>query len=167
MNEKIEFPYNYIPFLLSTIFLLCCSIFIAGYFLGKRSTLQDFISRVQDESFSDKIYSSLSTLYDNCSSEDKDEVEEDKTCEDRGYAEPSADDLYYAPLAGFSTQKAAEKYRQLLEDRNIHVAVVKRGKKWYQVVTSPMSKNTLLNMIDDLKRRDRLAEISIVKITPE
>jgi hypothetical protein len=39
-------------------------IFISGYFLGQRVVLEQFTTRLEQDSLSDKIYSSLCTLYE-------------------------------------------------------------------------------------------------------
>jgi hypothetical protein len=39
-------------------------VFISGYFLGQRTVLEQFATRLEQDSLSDKIYSSLCTLYE-------------------------------------------------------------------------------------------------------
>lgn len=39
-------------------------VFISGYFLGQRTILEQFATRLEQDSLSDKIYSSLCTLYE-------------------------------------------------------------------------------------------------------
>ncbi|MFI5332798.1 MAG: SPOR domain-containing protein [Candidatus Babeliales bacterium] len=39
-------------------------VFISGYFLGQRAVLEQFATRLEQDSLSDKIYSSLCTLYE-------------------------------------------------------------------------------------------------------
>lgn len=48
----------------ATIILIGFFVFMAGYFLGQKKALQQFSNKLELDSFSDKIYSSMYALYD-------------------------------------------------------------------------------------------------------
>ncbi|MFA6065956.1 MAG: hypothetical protein WC707_02125 [Candidatus Babeliaceae bacterium] len=91
MNQKkddnfLEIHYTYVPWALSGFFLIIFGIFVGGYFLGKKSAIQDIMHQMKQESFADKIYSSISTLYDTY-----DIDEEEKPEEEKNYTEQKGD----------------------------------------------------------------------------
>lgn len=79
----------------------------------------------------------------------------------------------YARLCGFGSKAAAEGYVKKLAKREItahiteRVSKTPRGRKifWYQVSTETMPKNVLIGLIDEIKRRDKLSDVSIIDMS--
>ncbi len=162
--------------------------FIAGYFWGKKSALQEFADQIKNESFSDKVYASLCSLYDvppettasrqvpsqevNENSENKSikDDEKDKKNENGQQVQEDAP-RFRALLIGYATENQAQAYVDSLVRRGIEAQIIKhsstsaRGKKkaWFQVVTMPQSYLLTQKVVERLSIEDRLAGVSIVE----
>jgi hypothetical protein len=166
--------------LVSILLFLALSIFVAGYYWGKKSAVEQLMESLDQESFADKIYISM------CSWDESQEDAKDKELDSRGNDMPmeqssemeeeegeeptsSSSQLYSAQLAGFGSLKAAEAYHLRLQKKGIPAHVVKRqsitakGNKriWYQVVTPGMDRTTLDELVKRLIQEDRLTSVSI------
>ncbi len=78
---------------------------------------------------------------------------------------------YYAPLIGFGSKKAADKFVALLKDNPLEVAIKERtstglhGKKkvWYQVVTQQYTdKEELENLVAHVVKKEHLSGVQVV-----
>lgn len=64
-NEQgIFIVHRHAAWIVSLIIVWSFFAFISGYFLGQRALLEQFSTRLEQDSLSDKIYSSLCTLYE-------------------------------------------------------------------------------------------------------
>lgn len=186
----------------SAIIIILFCVFVAGYYLGKRTALQEFSQAVEQGSFSDHIFSSMCSMYEAKDEPSGEEAEVSDVTEQQAPAEvapvdtpdaaesavkntvqPVADEAaqvaessaihqkYYAQLAGFGTQQAAQKLTQRLAQRGITTHVKKRpgktpkGRKttWYQVVTPTYNDKEELTQITGLiQRLEHIKDIRIV-----
>lgn len=190
--------------LASALIFMAFVLFMAGYYWGRRSIMNQFSEQLQQESFADKIYSSMVTLYDipeevrdavpldvgpheestkldiqsgTVTGEAQPEVfSSDGSSPDGSSSEASEQERilptrYYAALIGFGTCSAAHIYARKLQERDIPVRVIQResktarGKKrlWFQVVTEPMEKEKLEDIVQHLSVRDALSGIEVVE----
>lgn len=129
-------------------------IFISGYFLGQRVVLEQFATQLEQDSLSDKIYSSLCTLYEvdneaevndndtdasgegeetsseNEQGESGDSVQVLEPCVQQVAAESKPSESktkhYYAPLAGFGSAEHAYAFADRCTKKNIKVVVKKK-----------------------------------------
>lgn len=171
-------------------------LFVSGYYLGKRRACEEFAFG-DDVQFAQKVQSALSALAGRGETEESSEsdgevtvTEIDTGTENGGpVAEPTTgSEIADAPecvcktepkacarLCGFGSKIAAESYVKKLGKREIpahiteRVSKTPRGRKifWYQVSTEAMPKNVLMRLIDEIKKRDRLTDVSIIDIHDE
>ncbi len=177
----IELYHYQVTALIAIIFMLYLVTFLAGYFWGKKSALEEFAEQIKNESFSDKVYASLCALYEQQGDTGTsaaiiplgDSVEEPSQG-DSGNNEPQEKALgaFVAQLIGYGTEKQAQLYVKALERRGISAEVVTRtsmtarGKKrvWYQVISQAASYEETQRLAERLAIEDRLAGVSIVEI---
>lgn len=183
----IEMPHYHLTGLIAALLVLYVVTFLAGYFWGKKSALEEFAEQIKNESFTDKVYASLCALYDQsgdinnnqhaAQSSNGSEPEEGVTqalltsLEESEDKDATSAAQFVAQLIGYGTQRQAQLYAQSLERRGIAVTVVERtsvsarGKKrvWYQVVTQPASYEDTQRLAERLAIEDRLAGVSIVE----
>ena len=177
-------PNRHLSLLIAGLLFLFFTIFMSGYFLGKKFMVKTFTQKIQEESFGDKIYATTlamgdvnneQTILSSEENKKKSElvstlniVKEPDTIEKEEQLKDEK--LYYAQLCGFSTEKAAQKFADKLLSKNISVEVKKRMSKtakgrvsyWYQVVTAPYNnKNDLSLLTDRLIREEKLKDVSI------
>jgi len=152
-KDKLILDSRQTAWVVSALLLLFFFVFMVGYFLGKRQSVEQFSHALDQESISDKIYSSLYASYEGktgiervdptinsdttginqshttdaaqliASSSDEEVVQAPFT------AQPQATVTYYAPLIGFGSQKAACAYVQRLLDRGFPVELKTRTSK--------------------------------------
>lgn len=84
-----------VAWLVSANILVCCFIFIAGYFLGKKNAAEKFYDKIEQDSFADHIYYSMCSMYDNGTVEKNNgggtEAAEEKTASETTDKESSLD----------------------------------------------------------------------------
>ncbi len=160
------------------------AVFMSGYFFGKKHMADEFVLKVEHDSFADQISASLCALYDQELESDflqqdtaihsesplmaHQELKADSAVEvDRnGVENPEVSTSYYAQLIGYGTQKAAEQFAQKQKAKGICVSVKTResqtaqGKKttWYQVVTEPFADRQALDQLAQRIARDEKIE---------
>lgn len=167
----------------------CFCIFISGYFIGKHKAFTNRRNELQEGSFADRMYYSMSSLYTNQETqEERSGAEVEK--ESSGTAGPElamaaavneempnavtiqSTDRYQAELIGFGNLSAAEKFASRLAKRNIAVLVKKRTSttakgrtlNWYQVVTDIFSnKEQLEALVETLTKVEKLKGVTITK----
>jgi hypothetical protein len=183
----VEIHHYQITGLIAAILMLYVITFLAGYFWGKKSALEEFAEQIKNESFSDKVYASLCAMYEQpteaAPAQPVDEAPQGQACgpeleekEKMAGSEAesptgSAVGNFVAQLIGYGTEKQAQFYQKALERRGITAEVVTRtsstarGKKrvWYQVVTQPASYQETQQLAERLAIEDRLAGVSIVE----
>jgi hypothetical protein len=146
-----------ISWISAALLLLFFFVFMTGYFIGHQRSLRSFSTKLDQESFADRIYSSLYALYDKGDEEDADEQDDSEEQENApgekkteslidAAKQPAAQAVvensvtkpiesavsktyYYAEIAGFGSKVAAEKFAQRLHAKNIKVQINKRQSK--------------------------------------
>ena len=175
-KNKLELNQNHIQGIVACVLLGTFFIFMAGYYWGKKSAVEQLAGQFEHDSFADKIYSSMCSLYETPEVEPEVELESESDKETpEETTQKSSEPLYYAQLIGFGSEKPAYDYVQKLRKYDIIATVVERvstsprGKlsTWYQVITEPMDKNSLTALTERLVLQDRLTGIKIVELTPQ
>ena len=124
---------------------------------------QEAMVSSEDELKSDTIKNSEEVLVEIDSAENR--VEE-------AVENVKREDLFYGKLAGFSDQKAAQRYTEKLIKRGYEVYVKKYSykkkssgpwKTWYQVVTPPLKKELVQEMVDYISAKDNLHDSVICR----
>lgn len=164
--------------------ILCGTLsFIAGYYWGKKKGAEEFALYVNQQSFADKIYSSLCTLYDayddEASNEEKDDDGIKKNSEESSASEPEASEtpleFYCAILCGFGSQKAGLDYVNRLQAKGVKARLATRTSKtpkgmtktWYQVITMPADYESTIQVAERLKKEDKLTNVMLHKVQNE
>ncbi|MCX5921714.1 MAG: SPOR domain-containing protein [Candidatus Dependentiae bacterium] len=216
-NEGLFVRNRHVSMIVSGVLLFNFMLFVGGYFLGQRNSVTAFTNKIDQESFSDQIYSSLCSLCDSGDTEESSEDEEngassvasldpaqaevksanndtqdvtvgsalepvsvvqsaladnndnvDDVSDDKD-ATPSAE--YYAQLAGFGTEHAAEQFAQRLARKEVSVVVKKRQSRtsrgkfvaWYQVMTEKFDdKSELDSLVKKLEQEEKLKDVRII-----
>ena len=178
-------------FVVSGGLLFSFIVFIGGYFLGQKNTVDHFSNKVEQESFADQLYSSMCMMHENKDNElnESEEVvvvqveqpEISKATQvvtqapvqeaEKSLVNDEPQKQYYAQLVGFGTEKAAQQFRQRLRKKNIDVIVNRRRSKtskgktvsWYQVVTQKFNdQDNLNNLVETISEQERLKGVRIV-----
>lgn len=174
----VEIPHYSLTAAITLMLLLYVITFVAGYFLGKKSALEEFADQIKNESFSDKVYASLCSLYEQPGEaivnthSSAEEVQETLLEQEENDLKLQDEKNFVAHLIGYGTEKQALAYCKALERKGITASVVARssvsskGKKkiWYQVVTAPGDYQSIQNLVGRLCLEDRLAGVSIVEV---
>jgi hypothetical protein len=171
--------------------LICAAffIFVSGYFLGKKMVLEELAAQYDDECFADKVYQSFALFAGSEPGEQSEgeevEQESDQPGEQATQAlrdvEQSQEQKQeperpaYAQLCGFGTKLAAELYVDRVRRRGISVAIVERKSRssrgrvitWYQVVTQVMNRPELEELVQKMKKDDKLTSIQIIDVASE
>ncbi len=174
----VEIHHYQITGLIAAMLMLYVVTFLAGYFWGKKSALEEFAEQIKNESFSDKVYASLCALYDQpadaganqTQAQSVDEIPQGESSSEQEEKEKPTG-VFVAQLIGYGTEKQAQIYVKALERRGIASAAITRtsttarGKKrvWYQVVTKPAGYEETQRLAERLAIEDRLAGVSIVE----
>ena len=182
-SQGLFVPNRQLSFAVAGFLFLAFSIFMAGYFLGKKKAVEQFTERMQQDAFADQIYTTvLSTTQDLPSATNSllvaslnDDVvpsqlvSHDEIVLDNAVLEDNAQH-YYAQLIGFGTEKAAQLFVKKLSVKGIETEVKKRISKtvkghssyWYQVVTAPYTnKNDLTALVDRLAKEENIKDACI------
>ncbi len=159
-------------------------VFLAGYFLGKRRMCEE-LAQGDEVRFEDKIHRALTNLANRAGEPADEEEDQDSTLKNEetasvtsseqdltSKAEPSAVKAY-AQLSGYASEAAAKAYAGKLLKRGIKTSVIDKTSKsgrgrrvtWYQVVTETMNKSDLVELVEGIKKRDKLSNVSIVDIS--
>ncbi len=157
--------------------------FIAGYYLGKKKSAEEFARYVSQQTFADKIYSSLCTLYDTYEEEAYNNVEEkeeeQKRTEDATTSSKpesgTPKELYCAVLCGYGSQKAGLDYVRRLDAKGVKAriatrnSVTRKGKNkiWYQVISEPNDYESTIQLAERLKKEDKLTNVMLHKVQTE
>lgn len=145
-------------------------LFVSGYYLGKRSACEYFVFG-DDVQFARKVRTALNSFSGR--TDEQDQEEESNQGEDESDNSVSKTNTQaFAHLCGFGSHAAAQAYVDRLAKRHVGAHVVERtstsnqGRRitWYQVVTDAMDRNELLTLVADIKRCDKLTDVSIVDL---
>lgn len=159
-NAVLYLTNRQVSWLTASTVLLAFFIFIAGYFLGQKKALESLHVTAGQTEEALITEGDKALLDDNLISLGKqEEVFEQKQKQ------------YYAQLIGFGTLRAADRFADRLQQKNIPVRVVEKhsktaqGKKiiWYQVVTENFDKkDDLIVFTQRIEKEERLNDIRIV-----
>lgn len=176
-----------LSFVVAGNIILLFTTFILGYFWGQKYAVEHFVDKMHNGSFADQIYSSLFSLQEGSSIPGnsvqspimadteqpicKEESDPQDTTITHFDNKPIVSTNYYAQLIGFGTLKAANRFVNRLQKKDIPVEVKKRISKtvrgktiaWYQVVTKKYTdKSVLEKLVAILKKDEKLKDPSIV-----
>ncbi len=181
-----------LSFVVAGSIILLFTTFILGYFWGQKYAVEQFVDKIDNDSFADQISSSLFSLQENNTIPEDNMQSADMTTTEQFRCSKEVDQQdimthvvhnviankptvsstsYYAQLIGFGTLRAANRFVNRLQQKNIPVEVKKRisrtvrGKKitWYQVVTKKYSdKSVLEKLVTILKKDEKLKDPCII-----
>jgi cell division protein FtsN len=185
-NQGLFVPNRQLSVVVALLLLLSFSIFMTGYFLGKKKAVEQFTENMQQDAFADKIYTTvLSTVQENQSSvetallvTDADErvdlsvqsINQEISAIEQEVVAQQQEHHYYAQLIGFGTEKSAQLFVKKLAAKGIETEVKKRISKtvkghtsyWYQVVTAAYSnKNDVSVIVDRLAKEENIKDACI------
>lgn len=182
MNDKSLQDTTLIQISVALIVIASVS-FLAGYYLGKKKSAEELVRYVSQQTFADKIYSSLCTLYDTYEDEAYNNVEEkeeeQKRNEDALASSKSevaiSKELYSAILCGFGSQKSGLEYVHRLDAKGVkarlltRTSITRKGstKTWYQVVSEPLDYESTIQLAERLKKEDKLTNVMLHKVQNE
>lgn len=140
--------------IVALLLIIACFIFVAGYFWGQRTAIDQLLNTVERDSFADQIHYSMCSIYDQkdeengdqepTNNEDDSEQSENEGNEPEVTIEVVADakktekteikqinesKKYVAQLAGFGSEKNAQQLVQRLHIKGITVSLKKRQSK--------------------------------------
>lgn len=163
-NNVLYLTNRQVSWLTVSIVLLSCFIFIAGYFFGQRKAIEQLNELIDQKLVVDTVH----TQHDVASQE---YVPHDSTEPLIIHNKHNVDKKYYAQLIGFGTLRAAERFVDRLQQKNMPVKVVERHSKtaqekeiiWYQIVTEHFdNKDDLIACVQKIKVEEKLNDIKIV-----
>lgn len=158
-SDGLFIPSRQVSMLMAGLLMMFFVTFLSGYFFGKKYMVEQFIAKVEQDSFADQIYSSLCALGDYDPEElraiaiqDQEQVEQnvydlptqelvqaDAEEESIGVSDsnecapvvvlPENSQAHYAQLIGYGTEVAAKKFAHRLLQKDIPVQVKKRISK--------------------------------------
>lgn len=146
---------RHVSWSLSTLLFMIFFIFMVGYFMGKKRSMDQLNYKIDQESLTDNIYSSMYALYDGkVKPESADTIDPDEEVAENDSTEDSAleqtiDVLshekissevtapisisdgheYYAQLVGFNSERTAQQFVQKLAQRDITAHIKQRSSK--------------------------------------
>ena len=159
-SQGLFVPNRQLSAVVALLLFLAFSIFMTGYFLGKKKAVEQFTEKMQQDAFADKIYTTvISTAQEspvesallvtdtpsNLDTAIKAEfalssVEGVHLLDDSRKAiegsQDNQDQQYYAQLIGFGTEKAAQLFVKKLSAKGIQTAVKKHISKTVKGHTS-------------------------------
>lgn len=188
-GQGLFVPNRQLSVVVALLLLLAFSVFMAGYFLGKKKAVEQFTEKVRQDAFADQIYTTvlttpqdpqpvanalLVTHADDVSVMPQSLNQDIATIEQEIITAQSfsevQDQRYYAQLIGFGTEKAAQLFVKKLAAKGIETEVKKRVSKtvkghtsyWYQVVTTAYSSRSDLSaVVDRLAKEENIKDASI------
>jgi cell division protein FtsN len=183
-DQGLFIPNRQLSFIVALLLLLAFSLFMIGYFLGKKKAVEPFVHNIQQEAFADQVYTTmLSSAHIQKPIKNNDiELINHDINEQNVVVAPVAQIIsdnmlqdiqeqhYYAQLIGFGTEKAAQLFVKKLATKGIETEVKKRISKtakgqtsyWYQVITAPYAnKNDLSAIVDKLIKEENIKGVCI------
>ncbi|HVW99023.1 MAG TPA: hypothetical protein VHA52_01065 [Candidatus Babeliaceae bacterium] len=138
-------------------------VFAAGYYWGKKRDAQAYRDHEEKGYIENSIAYVMATRATRVINSPQTEITQSAT--------PTNESLWYATLRSFSFKKHALEYSRQLHRRGIATTIAEKdsinthGKKRirYQVITTPMRRSLLMNLVDLLKNTDKLTEIDIIE----
>lgn len=193
-NQGLFIPNRQLSAIVAIFLLLFFTLFMTGYFWGKKKAVEQFTHNMQQDVFADQIYTTVLATQESQSAAANDmlvthvdvensEIEALPSLNQNIMAEQSnesnviaqlSSERYYAQLIGFGTEKAAQLFVKKLAAKGIETEVKKRTSKtakghscsWYQVVTALYAdKNELSALVNRLAKEENIKDASIQKGT--
>ena len=154
-NDGLFVPNRQLSIVIAGLLFLFFGFFIVGYFLGKRSAVEQFTQNMYQESLSDQTYTSIvitndiqkpdssSPINTDTRENEKNVINQDSITSPIVILDNNENEntgllqeenifpkiQFYAQLIGFGTEKAAQKFVQKLALKNIETFVKKRSSK--------------------------------------
>jgi hypothetical protein len=184
-NHGLFIPNRQLSAIVAVILLLAFSIFMTGYFLGKKKVVEQFTQDMRQDAVADKIYTTLLSTSSEAVTTDAllvthadDTTQTSSLMSEEIVVAAATTDIsldtqgpsYYAQLIGFGTEKAAQLFVKKLSAKGIETEVKKRTSKtakgntsyWYQVVTAQYSnKDDLLHLVDKLTKEENIKDARV------
>src|SRR5438309_2183421 len=160
-DQGLFVPNRQLSVVVALLLLLAFSIFMAGYFLGKKKAVEQFTEKVHQEAFADQVYTTvLSSAQDQQCTQNNllvtnidesilspESINQDVAAVEQStvFAQSSLQETsekiqeqqrYYAQLIGFGTEKAAQLFVKKLSVKGIETEVKKRVSKTVKGRTS-------------------------------
>ena len=177
-NQGLFVPNRQLSIIVALLLFFAFSIFMTGYFLGKKKAVEQFSEKIEQDAFADNIYTTiLATTQDEQLVTDTllvtnrdDNVATSPLIHNEVTAKQEdvvveQNHHYYAQLIGFGTEKAAQLFVQKLAKKGIETEVKKHVSKtakgnvsyWYQVVTAPYrNKDDLSVVVERLTKEENI-----------
>ena len=155
-NQGLFVPNRQLSLIVASILFLTFSIFVTGYFLGKKNAVEQFSEKMHKDAFADQVYATvLANTQNNEQSHpnrllvtdaqafemQKQPIDQDVSFEkseavvnlagSENNTDPqgSSSLLYYAQLIGFGTERAAQAFVSKLASKGIETEIKKRVSK--------------------------------------
>ena len=189
-NQGLFVPNRQLSLIVAVMLFLAFCIFMTGYFLGKKNSVEQFSEKMHQEAFADQVYTTVVTsAQENESknintllvtdvdivklSQPADETNNQEVIiaqEENSHVPEIPSTLYYAQLIGFGTEKAAQLFVNKLALKGIDTEIKKRVSKtvkgrtsyWYQVVTHTYTnKNELTEVVNRIAKEENIRDASI------
>lgn len=156
-NDGLFVPNRQLSLIVAGLLFLAFSIFMTGYFLGKKNVVEQFSEKIQQEAFADQVYTSVlaatqdseqksvnnllvtdadivdiaSEIPAQSSSQNiNEEIVVAKNTEiENTTSQDASTARYYAQLIGFGTEKAAQLFVNKLAAKGIETEIKKRTSK--------------------------------------
>lgn len=183
-NEKngLFIPSRQVSAYTALLLVFVGSVFMAGYFLGKKQGVDQLVAKIEQDSFSDQIYASFCALYEHAPSEkaaivttkapsldgelpakekgpkllQKEAVAVAQHASEQTSSEAKPSSKFYAQLIGYGTKKAAESFVQKLEKKGVTTFVKTRSSQ-----TAQGKKTTWYQVVTEhFDDRDSLEEMT-------
>ncbi len=175
-------------FAVSLTVIVLITIFIGGYFIGKKAALDSFVKDMNEQSFADRLHHSMTMLYGTDHQPEATEQLAENIQPSASAAQINQEESklnvaqsqlhnerYYAQLARFNTQKSAQQLMHRLQKKGIETTLVKRvsaGRSpegtpmqvaWFTVNTHSFAqKNELEALISSIKMTESLKKVRII-----
>lgn len=184
-NQGLFVPNRQLSFIIAGLLFLFFTIFMTGYFWGKKSALESFATQIEQDAFADQVYTSVIATSSIGLHSEQPEAHGTLLMTEAAIVETSSlgnEEVvvenvpqiscprYYAQLIGFGTEKAAHLFVKKLASKGIDTEVKKRTSEsakgrishWYQVVTNAYAdKNELLQLVDRIAKEENIKDTNI------
>jgi hypothetical protein len=181
-NQGLFVPNRQLSLIVAGMLFLAFCIFMTGYFLGKKNSVEQFTEKMHKEAFADQVYTTVLAS----AQEQETAAEVVETFQqpiehlhdqemivadiENSHSEEIPSTLYYAQLIGFGTEKAAQLFVTKLASKGIDTEIKKRTSKtvkgrtsyWYQVVTPAYAdKNELTEIVNRITKEENIKDANI------
>jgi len=181
-EEHLIVPRKTVIHAVALCILLAFFFFLAGYFLGKKRALHDFLAQQPQDLFGQEVTYAFARMQKTTLVQSSPVIitEQQETSIINTTTKkilPQKNLTYKAELIGFGTLHGAQEFVNRLQRNGINTTIVKhtaqvptssdkmRSVSWYQVVTESYdAKNKLEVLVEGIKKIVKLHDIRIVKV---